>query len=102
MRLTLRSSTNDAIFAPAISRPFLKATSGESCLYNVPTLDRSSSSNKGMFLAPGIWPAAYSEGDLTSRINQALNWLSTSRIADTSFMPGKDTRDGKEKRKLTS
>ena len=52
--------------APPSPRRRLRACSGETCLYSVPTMRRCSSSSTGQLTAPGRWSSANSAGERTS------------------------------------
>ena len=57
-----------AMLRATSAAPSLRAASGESCTYNVPTMRRSSSSSTGQLTAPGRWSSANSAGERTSMI----------------------------------
>ena len=49
-----------------IAAPTLRACSGDTCTYNVPTMRRWASSSTGQLTAPGRWSSANSAGERTS------------------------------------
>ena len=46
------------MFFAISAAPTLRASNGDTCLYSVPTVMRSSSESTGQLIAPGIWSSA--------------------------------------------
>src|SRR3990167_4321903 len=57
------------MFFATNAAPALRASNGDTCLYNVPTVMRSSSDSTGQLIAPGMWSSANSDGVRTSIIS---------------------------------
>ena len=73
-----------AMFFATSAAPTLRAANGDSCLYNVPTRMRSSSSSTGQLMAPGMWSSANSAGVRTSMISS--NPVSCDTFATLKYM----------------
>ena len=57
------------MFFATSAAPTLRASKGDTCLYSVPTVMRSSLENTGQLMAPGMWSSANSAGVRTSMIS---------------------------------
>src|SRR3990167_7055207 len=57
------------MFFATSAAPTLRASNGDTCLYSVPTVMRSSSDSTGQLIAPGMWSSANSDGVRTSIIS---------------------------------
>ena len=76
------------MFFATNAAPRFLAVNGDSCLYSVPIRMRSSLSNTGQLIAPGIWSSANSAGERVSIMqSNVLSWVLSNAGKSLAELP---------------
>src|SRR5574340_1208814 len=81
------------MFFATSAAPTLRASNGDTCLYNVPTVMRSSSASIGQLTAPGMWSSANSAGVRTSIVSSSSPSCDRFAVLESSMEKGVDVAE---------